>query len=134
MVSGIRRRAPRDLRAAARINRWEVRMLGLMAVLAQAGGGSTSGARVSYTPDWSLFSSGQHLVQQGLNLLAALGLACCAGFFIWGAILAAGGVSSQIPHNVARGKHQMFVSALCALGVGIGALVVNTFFSAGTGA
>src|SRR5919197_1036995 len=68
------------------------------------------------------------------NLLAALGLACCAGFFIWGAILAAGGVSSQIPHNVARGKHQMFVSALCALGVGIGALVVNTFYGAGKGA
>jgi len=109
-------------------------MYRLVVVLAQAGGGGTSGEKVSYTPDWSLFSSGQHLVQQGLNLLAALGLACCAGFFIWGAILAAGGVSSQIPHNVARGKHQMFVSALCALGVGIGALVVNTFYGAGKGA
>ena len=109
-------------------------MHGLVVVLAQAAGGGSSGARVSYTPDWSLFGAGQNLVQQGLNLLAALGLACCAGFFIWGAILAAGGVSSQIPHNVARGKHQMLVSALCALGVGVGALVVNTFYNAGTGA
>jgi hypothetical protein len=97
----------------------------------QPPGGGTSGTDVSYTPDWSLFSAGQNLVQQGLNLLAALALACCVGFFIWGAILAAGGVSSQIPHNVARGKHQMFVSALCALGVGVGALVVNTFYGVG---
>jgi len=58
----------------------------------------------------------------------------CTGFFVWGAILAAGGVSSQIPHNVARGKHQMLVSALCALGIGIGALVINTFFHAGQAA
>jgi hypothetical protein len=125
--------APSWVRGLAAVKQ-EERMNRLIVVLAQAGGGGTSGGKVSYTPDWSLFSSAQHLVQQGLNLLAALGLACCAGFFIWGAILAAGGVSSQIPHNVARGKHQMFVSALCALGVGIGALVINTFFNAGTGA
>ncbi len=88
-------------------------------------------ADVSYSPDWSLFGKGEDLAQKGLNLLAALALACCAGFFIWGAILAAAGVSSQIPHNVARGKHQMFVSALCALAVGIGALVINTAYKAG---
>ena len=88
-------------------------------------------AQVQYQPDWSLFGKGQTLVQDGLNFLAALGLAACAGFFIWGAVLAAGGVSSQVPHNVARGKTQMLVSALCALGIGLGALVINTAYRAG---
>jgi hypothetical protein len=87
--------------------------------------------KVEYSPDWKLFANGEELAQSGLNLLAAIGLMACTGFFIWGAILAAGGVSSQIPHNVSRGKHQMFVSALCALGIGVGAVVVNTFFGAG---
>jgi hypothetical protein len=96
--------------------------------LAQAGGND---GKVSYSPDWSLFGDGKALTESGLNLLAAIGLAACAGFFIWGAMLTAGGTSSQVPHNVARGKHQMFVSALCALGIGVGALVINTFFSAG---
>ena len=91
-------------------------------------------ARSATRPDWSLFSQGRDLTQLGLNLLAAVGLVACAGFFIWGAILTAGGVSSQIPHNVARGKQQMLVSALCALGIGIGALVINTFFAAGQSA
>ena len=45
----------------------------LVVVLAQAGGRGTGGGRVSYSPDWSLFSAGQHLVQEGLNLLAAPG-------------------------------------------------------------
>ena len=89
------------------------------------------GGPVHYTPDWSLFAPGSNLAQLGLNLLAAIALVACAGFFVWGAILAAGGVSSQIPHNVARGKQQMLVAALCALAVGIGALVVNTLFAAG---
>lgn len=102
----------------------------LAAVLAQQQGGGQK-FKVTYSPDWSLFSNGEKLAQSGLNLLAAIGLMACTGFFIWGAILAAGGVSSQIPHNVSRGKHQMFVSALCALGVGVGAVVVNTFFGAG---
>jgi hypothetical protein len=91
-------------------------------------------AQVTYRPDWSLFTPGKQLLQQGLNLLAAVGLVATAGFFIWGAILAAGGQASQVPHNVARGKLQMGVSALCALGIGIGALVINTFYKAGTGA
>lgn len=102
----------------------------LAAVLAQQQGGQ-QGFKVSYSPDWSLFSQGDNLTKTGLNLLAAIGLVACTGFFIWGAILAAGGVSSQIPHNVARGKHQMFVSALCALAIGVGAVVINTFFAAG---
>jgi hypothetical protein len=105
----------------------------VLAVMAQPPGGQ-GGFKVEYSPDWSLFAEGGNLAQQGLNLLAAIGLVCCTGFFVWGAILAAGGVSSQIPHNVARGKHQMFVSALCALGVGVGALVINTFFAAGQSA
>ncbi len=50
------------------------------------------------------------------------------------AVLTAAGVSSQIPHNVARGRHQMLVSALCALAVGLGALVINTFFTTGAAA
>jgi hypothetical protein len=103
----------------------------VLALLAQPQGGGQGGFKVEYSPDWSLFAEGGNLAQQGLNLLAAIGLVCCTGFFVWGAILAAGGVSSQIPHNVARGKHQMFVSALCALGIGVGALVINTFFTAG---
>src|SRR6266496_2319227 len=69
--------------------------------------------------------------RRGLNLLAAIALAACAGFFVWGAILTAGGVSSQVPHNVGRGRQQMLVSALCALAVGIGALLIRTFFQAG---
>ncbi len=89
------------------------------------------GGTITYTPNWSLFSAGSALAQKGLNLLAAIALTACAAFFIWGAILTAGGVSSQIPHNVARGKHQMLISALCALAVGIGALVVNTFYNTG---
>ncbi len=101
------------------------------AVLAQQPKGEF---KVTYHPDWSLFTHGGDLAQSGLNLLAAIGLVSCTGFFVWGAILAAGGVSSQIPHNVARGKHQMLVSALCALGIGIGALVINTFFTAGQAA
>ena len=101
-----------------------------VAMLAQQGGGG-GGFKVNYSPDWSLFTEGGNLAQLGLNLLAAIGLVCCTGFFVWGAILAAGGVSSQIPHNVARGKHQMFVAAMCALGIGVGALVINTFFAAG---
>ena len=96
--------------------------------------GGKGGFKVTYTPDWSLFAQGGNLAQLGLNLLAAIGLVCCTGFFVWGAILAAGGVSSQIPHNVARGKHQMFVSAMCALGIGVGAVVINTFFAAGSSA
>ena len=51
----------------------EERMHRLVVVLAQAGGRGTGGGRVSYSPDWSLFSAGQHLVQEGLNLLAAPG-------------------------------------------------------------
>jgi len=101
------------------------------AVLAQQPKGEF---KVTYHPDWSLFTHGGDLAQSGLNLLAAIGLVSCTGFFVWGAILAAGGVSSQIPLNVARGKHQMLVSALCALGIGIGALVINTFFTAGQAA
>ena len=58
---------------------------------------------VNYTPDWSLFAAAGGLATKGLNLLAAVALAACAGFFVWGAILTAGGVSSQVPHNVARG-------------------------------
>jgi hypothetical protein len=104
------------------------------AVLAQPQQGGKGGFKVTYTPDWSLFAQGGSLAQLGLNLLAAVGLVCCTGFFVWGAILAAGGVSSQIPHNVARGKHQMFVSAMCALGIGVGAMVINTFFAAGSSA
>jgi hypothetical protein len=104
----------------------------LAALLAAPRAGN--GSKVTYRPDWSLFSQGRDLTQLGLNLLAAVGLVACAGFFIWGAILTAGGVSSQIPHNVARGKQQMLVSALCALGIGIGALVINTFFAAGQSA
>jgi hypothetical protein len=91
-------------------------------------------ADVSYHPDWSLFSAGNDLTQRGLNLLAAIGLVACVGFFVWGAILTAGGVSSQIPHNVTRGRHQMFISALCALAIGAGALIINTFFNAGQAA
>jgi hypothetical protein len=72
--------------------------------------------------------------RRGLNLLAAIALAACAGFFVWGAILTAGGVSSQVPHNVGRGRQQMLVSALCALAVGIGALLIRTFFQAGQAA
>ena len=106
----------------------------VLAVLAQQQGGGQGGFKVEYSPDWSLFTEGENLTKLGLNLLAAVGLVCCTGFFIWGAILAAGGVSSQIPHNVARGKHQMFVSAMCALGIGVGAVVINTFFAAGQGA
>jgi len=105
---------------------------GLLAVLQPTPPGQGGGdGRVSYSPDWSLFADGKALAQQGLNLLAAIGLVACAGFFIWGAILAAGGTSSQIPHNVARGKLQMFVSTLCALGIGVGALAINTFYAAG---
>jgi hypothetical protein len=103
------------------------------ASLAQQGGGSGS-FKVNYSPDWSLFTEGGNLAQLGLNLLAAIGLVCCTGFFVWGAILAAGGVSSDVPHNVARGKRQMFVSAMCALGIGVGAVVINTFFAAGQSA
>jgi hypothetical protein len=102
----------------------------VLAVLAQQQGGGQE-FKVSYSPNWDLFTQGGDLTQKGLNLLAAIALICCTGFFIWGAILAAGGVSSQIPHNVARGKHQMFVSAMCALAVGVGAVVINTFFAAG---
>jgi hypothetical protein len=102
-----------------------------LAVLAPPPGGGQGGFKVEYSPDWSLFAQGDNLTRMGLNLLAAVGLVACTGFFIWGAILAAGGVSSQIPHNVARGKHQMFVSAMCALGIGVGAVVINTFFAAG---
>jgi hypothetical protein len=104
------------------------------AVLVQPQQGGKGSFKVTYTPDWSLFAQGGNLAQLGLNLLAAVGLVCCTGFFVWGAILAAGGVSSQIPHNVARGKHQMFVSAMCALGIGVGAVVINTFFAAGSSA
>jgi hypothetical protein len=86
---------------------------------------------INYRPDWALFQAASGLAAKGLNLLAAVALAACAGFFVWGAILTAGGVSSQVPHNVARGRQQMLVSALCALAIGIGALVINTFFSAG---
>lgn len=89
---------------------------------------------IRYTPDWSLFSAGASLTQKGLNLLAAIALIACAGCFVWGAVLTAAGVSSQIPHNVARGRHQMLVSALCALAVGLGALVINTFFNTGLAA
>ncbi len=89
---------------------------------------------VNYTPDWSLFQAADGLAAKGLNLLAAIALAACAGFFVWGAILTAGGVSSQVPHNVARGRQQMLVSALCALAVGIGALLIRTFFQAGQAA
>jgi hypothetical protein len=103
------------------------------ATLAQPGGGKGS-FKVNYSPDWSLFTEGGDLAQLGLNLLAAIGLVCCTGFFVWGAILAAGGVSSDVPHNVARGKRQMFVSAMCALGIGVGAVVINTFFAAGQSA
>lgn len=106
----------------------------VLAVLAQQQGGGQGGFKVEYSPDWSLFAQGDNLTRTGLNLLAAVGLVACTGFFIWGAILAAGGVSSQIPHNVARGKHQMFVSAMCALGIGVGAVVINTFFAAGQSA
>ena len=74
-----------------------------VALLAQQGGGG-GGFKVNYSPDWSLFTEGGDLAQLGLNLLAAIGLVCCTGFFVWGAILAAGGVSSDVPHNVARGK------------------------------
>ncbi len=88
-------------------------------------------ADVTYSPDWSLFSAGDALTKKGLNLLAAIALVACAGCFIWGAVLAAGGVSSQIPHNVARGRQQMLVSALCALAIGVGALLINTLFKAG---
>ena len=101
-----------------------------VAMLGQQGGGG-GGFKVNYSPDWSLFTKGGDLAQLGLNLLAAIGLVCCTGFFIWGAILAAGGVSSDVPHNVARGKRQMFVSTLCALGIGVGALAINTFYAAG---
>jgi hypothetical protein len=104
-----------------------------VAMLAQQGGGNGS-FKVTYSPDWSLFTEGGNLAQLGLNLLAAIGLVCCTGFFVWGAILAAGGVSSDVPHNVARGKRQMFVSAMCALGIGIGAVVINTFYAAGQSA
>ncbi len=104
-----------------------------VAMLAQQGGGSGS-FKVNYSPDWSLFTEGGNLAQLGLNLLAAIGLVCCTGFFVWGAILAAGGVSSDVPHNVARGKRQMFVSAMCALGIGVGAVVINTFYAAGQSA
>ena len=107
---------------------------GLLTVLQPTPPGQGSSGRVSYSPDWSLFADGKALAQQGLNLLAAIGLVACAGFFIWGAILAAGGTSSQIPHNVARGKLQMFVSTLCALGIGVGALAINTFYAAGNAA
>ena len=100
-----------------------------VAMVAQQGGGG-GGVKVTYSPDWSLFTTGGDLAQLGLNLLAAIGLVCCTGFFVWGAILAAGGVSSDVPHNVARGKRQMFVSAMCALGIGVGAVVINTFFAA----
>ena len=89
---------------------------------------------INYRPDWALFQAASGLAAKGLNLLAAVALAACAGFFVWGAVLAAGGVSSQVPHNVARGRQQMLVSALCALAVGIGALVINTFFNAGQAA
>ena len=106
----------------------------ILAVLAQQRGGGQGGFKVEYSPDWSLFAQGDNLTKTGLNLLAAVGLVACTGFFIWGAILAAGGVSSQIPHNVARGKRQMFVSAMCALGIGVGAVVINTFFAAGQSA
>lgn len=102
----------------------------VLAVLAQQGGGQ-GGFKVEYSPDWSLFAQGDNLTKTGLNLLAAVGLVACTGFFIWGAILAAGGVSSDVPHNVARGKRQMFVSAMCALAIGVGAMVINTFFAAG---
>jgi uncharacterized membrane protein HdeD (DUF308 family) len=103
------------------------------AMLAQQGGGSGN-FKVNYSPDWSLVAEGGNLAQLGLNLLAAIGLVCCTGFFVWGAILAAGGVSSDVPHNVARGKRQMFVSAMCALGIGVGAVVINTFYAAGQSA
>jgi hypothetical protein len=103
----------------------------LAAVLAPPPGGGQGGFRVEYSPNWDLFTQGENLTKMGLNLLAAIGLVACTGFFIWGAVLAAGGTSSQIPHNVARGKHQMFVAAMCALGIGVGALVINTFFAAG---
>ena len=96
---------------------------GLLAVLQPTPPGQGGGGRVSYSPDWSLFADGKALAQQGLNLLAAIGLVACAGFFIWGAILAAGGTSSQ-----------MFVSTLCALGIGVGALAINTFYAAGSAA
>ncbi len=76
---------------------------------------------VNYTPDWSLFQAASGLATKGLNLLAAIALAACAGFFVWGVILTAGGVSSQVPHNV-------------ALAVGIGALLIRTFFQAGRAA
>jgi hypothetical protein len=104
------------------------RLLGGGVLLAPKQG---AGYKVTYQPDWSLFSQGEDLARLGLDLLAAVGMAACSGFFIWGAILAAGGVTSQIPHNVARGKHQMLVSALSGLAIGVGALVVNTFFAAG---
>ncbi|HEX2185539.1 MAG TPA: hypothetical protein VHN78_08535, partial [Chloroflexota bacterium] len=70
------------------------------AALAQQGGGNRGSFRVNYSPDWSLFTEGGDLAQLGLNLLAAIGLVCCTGFFVWGAILAAGGASSDVPHNV----------------------------------
>jgi hypothetical protein len=60
-----------------------------VAMLAQQGGGG-GGFKVNYSPDWSLFTEGGDLAQLGLNLLAAIGLVCCTGFFVWGAILAAG--------------------------------------------
>jgi hypothetical protein len=95
---------------------------------------AAAAAPIRYTPDWSLFSPGANLTQKGLNLLAAVALGICAGCFVWGAILTAAGVSSQIPHNVARGRQQMVVSALCALAIGLGALVINTFFTTGSAA
>ncbi|HEY4728941.1 MAG TPA: hypothetical protein VIJ32_12225, partial [Actinomycetes bacterium] len=64
-------------------------------MLAQQQGGGQGGFKVEYSPDWSLFAQGDNLTRTGLNLLAAVGLVACTGFFIWGAILAAGGVSSQ---------------------------------------
>ena len=96
--------------------------------------GAAAAAPIQYTPDWSLFSPGADLTQKGLNLLAAVALGICAACFVWGAILTAAGVSSQIPHNVARGRQQMLVSALCALAIGLGALVINTFFTTGSAA
>src|SRR5215218_8529985 len=121
----------RDRPAAAGPGKEDVMPERVLAVLAQQPGGAQGGFKVEYSPDWSLFAQGDNLTRTGLNLLAAVGLVACTGFFIWGAILAAGGVSSQIPHNVARGKHQMFVSAMCALAIGVGAVVINTFFAAG---
>ena len=52
--------------------------------------------------------------RRGLNLLAAIALAACAGFFVWGAILTAGGVSSQVPTTSGEGASRCWCQR-CAL-------------------